>query len=362
MSLLRFTVALCLTALDVESAALEVSTADDLDRYVGNYTFLFRNITLGITRDGDRLVARPSANFPSITLEPQKTRGRFWTVGAAFEFHFITDGEGKVTGIEMTEPDGKKHTFARLFDPAAAAAPFRAIAVNADTSVNARVYNGYERVKGTDGRFKGETYTFGEGGLQGGGPKDKSIDELSFERIAHEIAPALAAQGYISGTDIEHTDLLLMVYWGSSQSEDHPAVITQEMREPANHSFRDQLNRQNAGVLGFQDALNVQSPAGFQSSRARDLLDDLEESRYWVVLIAVDLRTMVKEKRTKPLWSIRYNIRSQGTDFVSALPQMTQFASHYFGRDSEGLVNPSTRDQQGRVELGEQKVIRVEPE
>ena len=357
---LRLSMTLCLVAFHLAPETFAAVTADDLDDYVGNYTFLFRNVTLGIIRDGDRLVARPSNNMPSITLEQQESPGKFWTVGASFEFHFLADGQGKVTGIEMTEPNGKKHRFARLFDATAAAAPLRAIAVNADTSVNARVYNGYERVRGSDRKFKTETYTFGEGGLQGAGPKDKSIDELSFERIAHEIAPALKAQGYVSGTDVEKTDLLLMVYWGSSQSDDHPAVIAQEMFDPTNHSFRDQLNRQNAGVLGFREALGVQSPAGFQSSRAKDLLDDLEESRYWVVLVAVDLRIMLSERRTKPLWSIRYNMRSRGTNFTSALPQMTQFASHYFGRDSHGLVNPSTGKTQGKVELGEQRVIRVE--
>ena len=154
-----------------------------------------------------------------------------------------------------------------------------------------------------------------------------------------------------------------MVYWGATASEDHPAVISEEMFNPTSHIFRNQINRINARVLGFQDALNgkagVEIP-GFNSSRAKDLVEDLEESRYWVALVALDFPVARKDKTIKPLWSIRYNIASRRTDFTAALPQMTQVASHYFGRDSKGLVNRSTTDRQGKVELGEQQVIGVE--
>jgi hypothetical protein len=154
-----------------------------------------------------------------------------------------------------------------------------------------------------------------------------------------------------------------MIYWGATASDDHPAVITEEMFNPTSHVFRNQINRQNAKVLGFRDALRATPELpGTMGGRRSDLISDLEESRYWVALVAVDFQIARTQKTIKPLWSVRYNIPSRGTNFTMALPQMTQFASNFFGRDSKGLVNRSTTDMQGNVELGEQKVLGVEAE
>jgi hypothetical protein len=361
MTPLRFALLLSTLAIQITSVFAGAAN-EDLDRYVGGYTFLLRNVTLSIVRDGDRLIARPSNGMPSATLKAQAEPGHFSMVGASFDFHFIADASGKVLSIEMTEPDGRKRKFSRLFDARAAAAPLRALAVDAETSVNAHVYNRYERIKGPDGRFKTETYAFGNGGFQSNSPiADKSIDTVTFDEIALLIAPAFTPQGYVPATDPETTNLLVMIYWGATASDEHPAVIAEEMFDPASHVFRDQINRVNARILGFRDEIKAApNLPGSLGSRRNDLILDLEESRYWIALVALDFQTARLEKKIKPLWSVRYNLPSRGTNFRTALPQMTQIASHYLGRDSKGLVNRATTDPQGKVELGEQKVIGVE--
>jgi hypothetical protein len=56
-----------------------------------------------------------------------------------------------------------------------------------------------------------------------------------------------------------------------------------------------------------------------------------------------------------PLWSVRYNIPARGNHFTTALPDMSLFASRFFGRESGGLIrrlNPT-----GKVEMGEVQIL-----
>lgn len=339
----------------------------DLERYAGDYEY-DRGKTLQVVRDGDHLVARPPDGLPAATLEAQAVSGKFAMRGANFVFRFLADEADRVIGLEITRPDGTRHRLPRQIKKGEAVASLRTVTVDADTAVNARVFNNYERRRGPEGTFVTETCTFGEGGLQAANPnRDESIDGMSFQEIAHAIAPALAREGYLFETDPAKTDLLLMVYWGTTTADDHPAVIAEEEADPTRHVFRDRLNRDNARLLGFESVLKDSDvtplPGAPSASTAhRDLVNALEESRYWVAIVAVDFPFLLKEKKQRPLWSIRYNMRSRGTTFGDALPQMTQVASHFFGRDSKGLVPRGTTGREGTVDYGELTVVEEEEE
>lgn len=320
----------------------------DLDRWVGNYAMGGEQV-MRIDRDEDRLAATPPGNRPPATLVPDRKPGRFSIREAQLEFQFVTDASGRVTQLEITGLDGKVRRLPRVTDTSAALASVRATAVRAHTAVNARVFNGYERARDSEGKFLRETYVFGEGGFMSTNPShDPALQDMTFDELALSLAPGLASQGYVSGRETDKIDLLVMVYWGATASADHPVGA----------AFRDQLNRENARLLGFESVL-AQSDLLLRSVSvaARDSFERLEESRYWVALVAVDFRLFRLEKTTKPLWSVRYNISSRGVSFTKALPQMTQVASHFFGRDSDGLLERGTSDVKGTVELGELIVI-----
>ena len=93
--------------------------------------------------------------------------------------------------------------------------------------------------------------------------------------------------------------------------------------------------------------------------RRRDLIDELEENRYFVVLMAYDFQLQWKQKKHKLLWETRFSIQEHRNDFKLALPTMAQEASRYFGQDSHGLVRRPLPE--GHVTLGEPKVIEVMP-
>lgn len=344
---------LCATLAGAEAPS---KPQPELERCVGRYA-MGRDQVMRIEREGDHLVAIPPGNLPSATLEPDRKPGRYWMRGAQFQFQFVADDAGRVTGLEITGPDDKVRRLPRQPDSAGATASVRATAVRADTAVLARVFNGYERTRDADGKFRPEFYVFGEGGFQSTNPtRDPALDDMTFDQLALLLAPGLASQGYVSARDADQATLLVMVYWGATASDDHPAVIVEEERDPLSHRFRDQLNQENARLLGFESILPL-TGADMRSPVARDSIARLEESRYWVALVAVDFRLLHQERTTRPLWSVRYNMRSRGVSFTRALPQMTQVASNFFGRDSGGLLERGTTDAEGTVELGEAIIV-----
>jgi len=109
----------------------------------------------------------------------------------------------------------------------------------------------------------------------------------------------------------------------------------------------------NAALLGYSDELAQQ---GTRARRERgDLIEEIEFSRYFVVLMAYDFQLMWKQKKHKLLWETRFSIRQRHHEFDRDLPVMAQFASQYFGQDSHGLVHEKIP--LGRVDVGEPKSL-----
>lgn len=348
--------------LSLPAMASEPS-ASQLRKYEGEFQ-QSPGQTLTIVLEGNQLRAHPSGAQPSSPLLPRKAKGLFSVRNHPFDIQFVEDTLGQVVGLEMSDMDGRIRRMTRLVDENSRQA-LRQIAVNADTSVNARVFNGYRRSRNAAGDYEPETFVFANGGFQdNSGGFDPSISRMKFEEIAHTLTPAFQAQGFVPSDDSENTDLLLMVYWGTTASDQHPAVIAQEEHDPLNHYFRQQLNRENATVLGFEVALaaDEMNPLVRGSTRQSQLIEDLEESRYWIAILAMDFAVAREEKEYRPMWSIRYNIASRGTSFTRALPQMTQVASHFFGRSSAGLVNPHTQPPPGQVDFGEMVITEEDAE
>jgi len=128
-----------------------------------------------------------------------------------------------------------------------------------------------------------------------------------------------------------------------------------------NH-MRDLNDMRTACVLGYDEALAEARDFEFTALRSRkyDLIDEIEDGRYFVVLMAYDFQLLWKEKKHKLLWETRFSIREHRNDFGKQLAAMAQTASRYFGQDSHGLIRKQERE--GHVEIGETKFLDFEPE
>jgi hypothetical protein len=262
-------------------------------------------------------------------------------------------------------------------------------------AIASRSFNDYTRTRLPDNSFKPEMFAFAFGGRLDAPIAGDPIDEVAFKEIIHTLAPALAKRGYFSPANLkpDETDLMVMVFWGTTRGTDglsssdglqttlsnlnqfsraQAAVpggamgidgivspeqsVANAFRDEYEHSliqiaaenrWRDKLNEKNAGILGFERNLRQAYMADFLTV-SRDVIDEVEENRYFVVLKAYDFKKAHKEKVRRILWETRFSIPQRGNNFSQQLAGMADQASRYFGENTLGLV---------RRELPEVKVI-----
>lgn len=245
-----------------------------------------------------------------------------------------------------------------------------------EIAVHSKIFNDYTRTPSVLGGYQAETFAFANGGALLGHMRDRSIDDATFDQVIRLISPALTRNNYIAASDPEDTDLLIYVTWGATDGltmlrapvfgggQDFLAngidgswYGSASLMSNVNGA-RDNTNLSNAALLGYREAMlnhkNLRQ-LSVNGTVYDDLAADVEEPRYFVILTAFDFRMAWKEKKLVPLWSTRYNIATLGNHFTAALPDMSMFASRFFGRDSGGLVrrlNPI-----GKVEMGDIKIL-----
>lgn len=266
------------------------------------------------------------------------------------------------------------------------------------TAVYSRASRDYVRKQDPDGSFKQETYALKNGGNFGGPRTDVTMDLLSFEDVSGAIEAPLATRNYVPSEDSESTDLLIVVYWGTTivpndvmprdaresvnlneqagaasgvQNEMGPndparAAIFLQQQSLAQQSqvfsgmeagIDARYNARNANVLGYTDEI-LRTPS--RDPRMNVLQDEIEHDRYYVVLLAYDYRAGRRLGQHKLLWETRFSIPEQGNDFAKAFPMMASIAATYFGQDSHGLVHHNLGE--GRVQVGEPKTLETLPE
>lgn len=120
---------------------------------------------------------------------------------------------------------------------------------------------------------------------------------------------------------------------------------------------RDHQDATNASILGYGDELmrvraDAQTPFKF---RWQDVLDEVEEGRYYVVLLAYDFQLLWKHHQRRILWQTRFSIRERGNAFDEQLASMTRAASRYFGQDTGGLLRQRFRDP--NITMGPLRVV-----
>jgi hypothetical protein len=283
--------------------------------------------------------------------------------------------------------------------------------VDGVTAVSSKASKNYVRTKLADGSYQPEFYSFGKGGNWGGEIKDATIDKLSFTEVARAIARPLASQKYLPARDPDRAKLLIMVYWGTTAvpgptsdsialdqfqaAQDNlnqylvPRPRGQDPRTKvvapgaAADAAMDQWsaaitllnmeNRQsdradnaNAALLGYDSPGLIGTEKGsyvrgtaFSIDRD-DLYAEIRENRYFVILMAYDFQQMWKLKKHTLLWETRFSINERHNQFDKALPLMAEYASRYFGQDSNGLLRSRIPD--GRVDVGELKSLGAVPE
>lgn len=260
-------------------------------------------------------------------------------------------------------------------DGPAQAGPFSLVSDSEQlTAVSSKVYGGYAREKNPDGSYRAETYAFGNGGevssvqagpgpWGGGTTSDPTIDNVGFPVLLQTIARPLAEQRYMPTRDANATNLLIMVYWGRSGG-------SYQQQDGALKDYMDAVNAQLMGFDServFKDRIDASTVFFGRSIRGSimdnlhsDLITDIEEDRYYIVLRAFDFQAAWKHRKIRLLWETRFSLSERQHDFARELPTMAHTASKYFGQDTKGLVR--ARIPEGQVDIGEIKSLGNVPE
>ena len=129
---------------------------------------------------------------------------------------------------------------------------------------------------------------------------------------------------------------------------------------------RDLVDFKNAGMLGY-DATGLVGTDNGSCIRhtalgvdQRDVTDEIEENRYFVVLMAYDFQLLWKKGKHKLPWETRFSIGERRNSFDRALPMMARYASQYFGQESNGLLR--TRVPEGSVQVRDPTLIEFVPD
>jgi hypothetical protein len=268
------------------------------------------------------------------------------------------------------------------------------------TAVSSRVGNGYKRDRLKDGSFKPEFFALANGGRVAGTTGDTTVDRITYPEVATIAMRLLASQNYRYASRKEDASLLIVLYWGRTiafNGTSYAEQVTQVGNSLANlnastgdsgggmdlagaanaersaregafeadlirmemeNRARDQVNLPNAKLLGYLDEINdaddIRRWAG-GGDRYNDLMADIEETRYYIIISAYDFPEIVKTGKKKLLWSTRVSVRAPGNRFDDSIMAMMKSAGKYFGQDSGRLVRGE--ESKGTVELGDLKFL-----
>lgn len=284
--------------------------------------------------------------------------------------------------------------------------------------VSARAHADYTQRKFEGAEVRAESYVFGEGSFFGGITADRSLDRMSFRKIAESLAPELARQQFWPAKDLASADLLIVVHWGvttphqsmqdardvttlsfdprdiarvdnraadqllneptgsddtAGKGDPSPAEIAaslagwevppsletiKDFSDDAGRNFREASNAQ---LLGYTRELRRLGNAPFGSAEERVLRADLTSERYLVILCAYDLKSPVPPgQKRRPVWVTHLNVRAAGTNFAIALNRMGQIGEEFFGRNTDSPTTVRAKVREGRAIPGELIILGTE--
>lgn len=263
-----------------------------------------------------------------------------------------------------------------------------------------------------DGKRLVQSYVFLPGRYFEGLTYDPILTRTKFEEIARVLAADLRRQDFVPARALAEADLVLVVHWGVTEkvhsgrdlaltnldalretSEQIGESFTRESAAVAGLSenavdgqmallgseagIRTDLEaqaahqtaalrevntatgpgRDNAQLLGFSRALSAGSKDLFLSEEMRALDEMTREERYFIIVMALDARELLKRGATKRLWTARASIRSAGVNFTQAVERISQITGAYFGTQQEDVKFDRVGDRQTKIELGEIVVL-----
>jgi hypothetical protein len=264
----------------------------------------------------------------------------------------------------------------------------------------------YQRQIQPSGRPAREYYAISNGGVMPGTVFDRSVAAVEFPEVAGVLAQHLGRQNYFLAPNASSADLLLVVHWGTTVpfadtnerfAMDQLASAMGQMnvahppgrfggalpsgqpgigpdgspRNPIDsgslllelqmfQSMRQRALLPTAQLLGYVSAVDEANDLRryFTNSTFNELIAEVSDPRYYIIVSAYDFRKTVHEQKAKLLWQTRISITSRGLRFRDHFGDMLASGVRYYGKDmKKQLIRRNLRDV--RVDIGEATVVGV---
>lgn len=244
----------------------------------------------------------------------------------------------------------------------------------------------YIRSKDANGHAINSTYIVAEGKHFESNTVDKRMSKTTLPDVLKLLAPGLTKQHYIPAPVPADADIIIVIHWGSTVVYEDPLSSTQDQaRQAALEKYKDSYDKngiadpgelnelasnsegaensrdaaiyRNAMLLGYAPTLEkLHRAPGMLREEERRLRDELNEERYFIVLMAYDYKAF-KQKDPKLLWVTRMSVRSAGTNFTEALPMLSEAGARVYGQQLNGLKQARSDVKEGHVTIGEMKTV-----
>ena len=286
--------------------------------------------------------------------------------------------------------DSKSFRAAMRFAIATAATFFIAgtifAAKTARVFIDSEASTTYNEVKENDGGAKYETYVFIKGNFYVGDFDDKSLRTASFEEVAATLAENMKQRNFYPSSSPSEGDLLIVVHYGTTSVEpDLEELFMLDSTDPyaqgesddtgysevysddfvdladlndldANNTAQHRQTMRN-NSLGITKALNRRN---ITTTEEFDLRVEMQDERYFIILMAYDYEKLRSENERELLWTTRFSVPSIGTNFEDAYPALARAASSYYGTSLEKYAKTNTHFGTGNVEIGTLETVAVE--
>ena len=247
--------------------------------------------------------------------------------------------------------------------------------------VDSEASAGYNKTKESDNGTTYETYVFIKGNFYGGDIREKSPQDVTFEEVVNTVGNSMKQRNYYPSASPNTGDLLVVVHYGSTSVPVDLAELFEtdmddpygeqgiDAEEPAiNDTYFEDLKRlsefghenqtgMNNSKLGIGRALNRKN---INRTEEFDLRVELEDERYFIILMAYDYEKLRTTKEKELLWTTRFSVPSIGTNFEDAYPALARAASSHYGTSLEKYAKSSTHFGTGSVDIGTLETVGLE--
>ena len=171
--------------------------------------------------------------------------------------------------------------------------------------------------------------------------------------VAKLLAKALAAQHYyVMGTKTPAPTLILVFHWG---------YMNPQIDDTGDDENPQQIFWNQKEMLALVAGNTVKNVGAFGSDR-EDILQNMRDDRYFVIVSAYDFDA-AKEKKKVLLWQAKMSTPSNRVSLAEVIPSMITAGGPRFGRETklpESVTAPLAKE--GKVEVGTPVVVPDTPD